>query len=350
MKNSEKHNLKEAESIEDPNFKLFLKSATNCPYFKEFAEQWEAKKLAEGEIETGALTGPAKTAEPGLSTLGFSVAATYEIYNAVIRGYKRYMDDSFVRKYTTTNTIFRMPLVEYQELVASMDGNGEFPHTEKQIKYASVDLTPIATEKGGKCTWTRAMLEDCTFDVQAEMAEGMGHAIAYQQMKTILDALLNIDRTLTPTGGTISLSAAIKWEEFLSVIAAVDIGIPQGDGSTKTYGPADVVLVSPDIYWQLANIVQMTNVLYYQDAAMVKKGVIELALGCRIVKESVLPAGTVIALNSEKAIMLVTRRSLRIEPVLFPVWNEYGFIGSVRYGVKTLFEGAIEIGQVTPSS
>lgn len=348
MKNSEKHNLKEAESIEDTNFKIFLKSAQNCPYFKEFAEQWEAKKLKEGEIETGVMTGPARTT--GLDSLAFSAAATYEIYNAVIRGYKRYMDDSFVRKYTTDSTIFRMPMVEYQELVASMDGNGEFPHTEKQIKYASVDLTPIASERGGKCTWTRAMLEDCTFDVQAEMAEGLGHAIAYQQMHDILDALLNIDRTLSPSGGTISLSSTITWKEFLSVISAIDIGLAQPDGSTKTYGPADTVLVSPDVYWQLADIIQMTNVLYYQDAAMVKRGVIELALGCRIIKESILPAGTVVALNSEKAIMLVTRRSLRIEPVFFPVWNEYGFIGSVRYGVKTLWEGAIQIGQVTPSS
>jgi hypothetical protein len=36
---------------------------------------------------------------------------------------------------------------------------------------------------------------------------------------------------------------------------------------------------------------------------------------------------------------------LKIEPVLFPVWNEYGFIGTVRYGVTTIYSGAIQVGQ-----
>ena len=69
-------------------------------------------------------------------------------------------------------------------------------------------------------------------------------------------------------------------------------------------------------------------------------------LGCTIVKESLLPSGTMFALNSQKAIALITRRALKIEPVMFPVWNEYGFIGSVRYGVTVLFEGAIQKGTV----
>ena len=71
---------------------------------------------------------------------------------------------------------------------------------------------------------------------------------------------------------------------------------------------------------------------------------IKLALGVDIVKQSLLPKGTIVALNSEKAIALVTRRALKIEPVLFPVWNEYGFIGSVRYGTTLIFEQAIQKG------
>jgi len=89
----------------------------------------------------------------------------------------------------------------------------------------------------------------------------------------------------------------------------------------------------------------MTNVLYEGSTDPVKKGVIKLALGCTIVKCGTIANGTVIALNSEKAIALVTRRTLKIEPVLFPAWNEYGFIGTVRYGVTRIFNGAIQLGR-----
>ena len=88
----------------------------------------------------------------------------------------------------------------------------------------------------------------------------------------------------------------------------------------------------------------MTNVLYEGSTDPIKEGKIKLALGCTVVKESLMPQGTVIALNSEKAIALVTRRNLKIEPVLFPVWNEYGFIGTVRYGCSVIFPAAIAIG------
>jgi hypothetical protein len=66
------------------------------------------------------------------------------------------------------------------------------------------------------------------------------------------------------------------------------------------------------------------------------------ALGVTILKMSLLPAGTMYAVNSAKAIALVTRRTLKLEPILFPSWNEYGFIGTVRYGTSTIFDAAIQ--------
>jgi hypothetical protein len=279
---------------------------------------------------------------------GYQVAATLEIFNAVVRGFRRYMDDSFVKKYTTESVVFKVPKLEYQEYVADISG-GFVPHTEKLIDYATVDLSTPESEKGGMVTWTRALLEDVTFDVQAEMAEGLGHAIAAKMMKDILDTVLAVTAANQPSGATISITDPIQWTEFLSVIGAVDIGVIQTDGTRKTYGPADYCLVSTDVYWQLLNIIQMTNVLYEGSTDPVKKGVINLALGTSIVKQSFLPDGTIVALNSEKAVALVTRRALKIEPILFPVWNEYGFLGTVRYGTTRIFEQAIQLGQAATS-
>ena len=324
---------------------------------------WQKENLTETEIEMGYLRGQTVGDASGAQALS-QVFATLEIFNAVVRGYTRYMDDSFVKKYTTENVVFKVPKTEYQELAGPIS-SGQLPHTEKTIDYATVDLSSPESEKGGKVTWTRALLEDITFDVQAEMAEGLGYSIAYMMMKDILTevrqtttslgvtvyqgGLAAVQPSQMPKGAVIQINNPILWTDFLAVVAAVDTGVQQSDGTFKTYGPPDYVLVSPDIYWQLLNIIQMTNVLYEGSTDPVQRGAIKLALGCTILKQSVLPAGTIYALNSQKAIALVTRRTLKIEPVLFPVWNEYGFIGTVRYGVTPIFPQSVQKGSVSGS-
>ena len=315
-----------------------------------FYKNYEKHLTETAEPEMGAVRGQTVGDASGASS-GMQVAATLEIFNAVIRGFTRYMDDSFVKKYTTESVVFKVPLLEYQELVDDISA-GELPHTEKKIDYAVVDLSNPESEKGGKVSWTRSLLEDVTFDVQAEMMEGLGHAIAKKIMGKLIRALLDTTEANMPHGDSITISNPIVWSEFLAVIGAVDIGVATGaDPDTgavtyKTYGPANYCLVSSDVYWQLLNIIQMTNVLYEGSTEPVNKGVIKLALGTTILKQSLLPPNTVIAVNSEKAIAMVTRRTLKIEPVLFPVWNEYGFIGTVRFGVTRLYEQAIQIGEL----
>jgi hypothetical protein len=355
----------------------FLTSAKayNHPML-EWGKSYKKHLEEAGEPEGGELRGQTVSDAAGVGT-GMQVAATYEFLAGVHRGFTRYMDDSFLKKYTTESVIFKIPLVEYQELVTKIgleNGTnvagtsniaGQFLHTEKLISYAYVDLSTPESEKGGKISWTRSFLEDVTFDAQAEMAEGLGHAVAVYMMQEIIDELANGTRYITeglhnpsntsqaittkalyqaefPSGGIISLPTPINWTAFLSVPAAVDQGTMQSDNTWKTYGPADFILVSTDIYWQLLNIIQLTNVLYEGSTDPITSGRIKLSLGCTVVKQSLLPQGTMIALNSEKAIALVSRRTLKIEPVLFPVWNEYGFIASVRYGVTTLFPQAIQ--------
>ncbi len=50
------------------------------------------------------------------------------------------MDDSFVKKYTTENVVFKVPKTEYQELAGNISA-GQLPHSEKLIDYATVDLS-----------------------------------------------------------------------------------------------------------------------------------------------------------------------------------------------------------------
>ena len=408
-----KKKLLEAK-LDDKEVKDFLKTAEGHPFVQAWIKNYE-KKLAEGEIEMGALRGQTvgDASGAGVQT---QVAATLEIFNAVVRGFTRYMDDSWIKRYATDAVVFKIPKVEYSEAVAEISG-GELPHTEKKIDYVTIDLSTPESEKGGKVTWTRALLEDVTFDVQAEMMEGLGHAIAVKMQNDLIAKLKDVADNKAhrmPYGAKRSISSPITWTEFLAVVGDVDSGftrvsvsgtsnltasdigsklvqnqsgsnvtvgtlfqIPAAnqaiilkggshvdisgtnacivDGGTHqivpstvvktgkvSYGPADIVLVSPDLYWELLNIIQLTNVLYEGSTDPVRQGVIRLALGTTIIKHGLLPDRTLVALNSEKCIGMVLRRALKIEPVLFPVWNEYGFIGTVRYGASILFEGAMQ--------
>ena len=109
------------------------------PFVKKWYEGYE-KKLKEGEVEIGQLRGQTVGDATNQVGTGSQVYATLEIFNAVIRGFTRYMDDSFVRKYVTDSVVFKVPKVEYRELAENISA-GQLPHTEKTIDYATVDLS-----------------------------------------------------------------------------------------------------------------------------------------------------------------------------------------------------------------
>jgi hypothetical protein len=323
-------------------------SFTTHPFVKQYFKNFTMKETTDLSTEKGMARGQTVGDAAGAGS-NMQVAATTEILNTVIRGYNRYMSDTFVKKYTTESTIFKVPKTEYQELVDSAT-DYTVPATNKLIDYVTIDLTTPESEKGAKVTWTRSAIEDASFDLQGELLEGLGQAIAIKILKDVLATILAVTEGNQPSGATIEITAAgITWKEFLSVVGAVDTGVLQDDDTYKSYGPADYTLVSPDIYWQLLDIIQMTNVLYEGSTDPVKAGIIKLALGTTIVKLSQLPRGTIVALNSQKAVAMVTRRSLKLEPILKPEENRYGFMGTVRYGSARVFEQAIQIGQIASS-
>jgi hypothetical protein len=313
---------------------------TTSPFFKAYMKNFTLQEAA----DKGTIRGQSVSDATG-ATANKQVAATTEILNSVIHGYNREMEDTFVRKYTMTSTILKVPKTEYEETADDIDATeGTVADASKDIDYATIDLTTPESERGAKATWTRNALEDTTFDIQGEMLEGLGKAIAIKVMKVVIAKLLAVTTANQPSGANVTISSTITWPEFLSVIGAVDTGVEQDDETYKTYGPADYCLVSPDVYWQLLNIIQMTNVLYEGSTDPVNKGIIKLALGCTIVKASLLRKGYLIALNSQKAVALGTRRTLTIEPIEEPEKNKYGFLGTVRCQAALLFEQAIQIG------
>ena len=418
-------------------------------YWKRGAELTvqEAKYKETGQPEGGMVKGYSPSGDTALDNL----VVTKEVFTAVIRGYDLYMDDSFVRKFTTESDTFYYPKTEYSEIVdeiSSSYGSGEQPpHGEKGLGSVSFNLQH---ERGSTVQWTRSAVESATYDLQGEMLEGLGHNIAVDMMSAVIAQIITSTTGDASSNATIPFanwmpvsaltftkhaSGGVNFTQFLAILAAVDIGFvkqvvvasanasdvaPSEDDigavvkdktqsnayvgvlvgympnttlvagttvmtwiiltkpanaatitaaddlvlvrqdSTSTsaemkavntitssglrkYGGPDTVLVSVDVFWDLMAILQFTNTLFTGNTQAISDGVLTTKFGTRIVKESLLPLNTIVALNSSKAIGMCIRRNIKVEPVLFPIWNAYGFLGTVRYDVEVLYPEAMQV-------
>ena len=146
------------------------------------------------------------------------------------------------------------------------------------------------------------------------------------------DELTLVDQPNSPPTNGATASAGVMY----SVASVASYGL-------RKYGGPDTVLVSVDVFWDLMAILQFTNTLFTGNTSAIEDGVLTTKFGTRIVKESLLPLNTVVAINSAKALGLCIRRNIKIEPILFPVWNSYGFLGTVRYDAEALYPESMQV-------
>jgi hypothetical protein len=128
------------------------------------------------------------------------------------------------------------------------------------------------------------------------------------------------------------------------------IGVAGAGAATATayglrkYGGPDVVNVDPQTFWDLMGILQFTMSLFGDaNTDAIQKGVITTKFGCKIIKQSLMPLNSICALNSAKAIGLCFRRNIKVEPINFPSWNEYGIQATIRARAKALYPEAMQV-------
>lgn len=242
-----------------------------------------------------------------------SVDATLEVLNQIIMGAEGHIPLDFARLFTTDKAVLRVPIGTYG--VAVVISAGKFGNSPKTA--TSVPIT-LDKEYGVEVTWTRAHLEDATWDVLSEQNQGAGYAIKACLLGLLVAAL----KTNATKVGVIDLG---DWKEIVAFLGAVDIA---------GYGPADFCLVSPTDYWTLLGMDQFINSLYAGSDEVMRTGVAKTMTGVTFLKcDGIVEP---IAVNSRKAIALAYRRNVTVEPFEYPDTNKYGFIASVRAKVKML--------------
>jgi hypothetical protein len=254
-----------------------------------------------------------------------AVMATQELLNQILMGMETYIPLDFARQYTTNKAILNIPVGTYGAIAGAIAASVfvDSPKTETEV------VISLDEEYGVQISWTRAHLEDATWDVMAEQNEGAGRGIKACLCDLLVTELI---ANATHLGAVVDLT---NWTEIVAFLGATDIA---------GYGQSDYCLVSPTDYWALLGLDQFVNALYAGTDEVMRSGVAKTMTGCTFVKcEGITEP---IAVNSKKAIALVTRRSLTVEPYEHPELNQYGFIASIRAKVGQLNNDAACIAAV----
>ena len=259
-----------------------------------------------------------------------AAAVTNEILNQILMGIDTYSSLDWVKQYTTDKATFSVPIGTYG--VAVEISAGAFGNSPKVTSNEDFELDK---EYGVEVSWTRAYLEDATWDVLSEQNQGAGYAIKKALIALCVAPIAALTTTLAG-GGILDLSSAITWSEFTQLLERID---------TEGTGPATDVICAPAIYWQLLRLDEFINSLYAGSDEVMRTGIAKTTLGVTVTRCYELEADAIYAVNQKKGIGLVTRRTPTVEPFQYPDENKYGFIVSTRAKAGVLVPEAIAVGE-----
>ena len=299
------------------------------PWFKRFGE---AKK------ETAELHG-AITDESGQTT------ATLEIGKQVVQGAEFLGDTLFMRKFQTNNASFVIPRItcdSFQTISA-----GVFASSSSIVTGSTVLLN---VEYGQLVSWSRAYIEDASYDVMAEQNICTGQALKNHQIQLGIDKLTGSNAAANPfyTGAAGAYVTYVTSGSPLQITMA-DLNTLIYKAENRGYGKVDTILCGPSIYYQLLNLEELTSALYNGGSDVMGSGVLKTTFGIDIIKTDNLTTAWnsgasasisynwIIALNRQKCLGLVERRGLTIEPFSRPESNLYGYVASARYTVAPIW-------------
>jgi hypothetical protein len=346
---------------DDPQVHQFIARHANSEWFMRYVDLFTQHYLETSATDvinqgTGKGQNLADESSPNFAS-NMQVLATLEVFSACRRGYTRKIDMTGIAKYVTSTTTFKVVKTEYQENAAGINSYGQYPAGEKTLDSVVWTLESSSDREpdiGVSVTHTRAMLRDATFPVMEEYLEGLGFQVAVFQMREVVGKLLSVPIGNTPAGTYLDTTAlyAIEdpstaqaaWSQFVDIFRSVSQGIKQADGTFKTYQKGSLeIWVAPDIYTQLLKILQMINVLYQGSTDPVVSGTFTLIGGNKIVEQSLLPAGVIVAHDAQQSVGLVTRQQLTLLPIIHNEWDRYGMLGYVVYDVQRIWDQAIAI-------
>jgi len=185
-------------------------------------------------------------------------------------------------------------------------------------KYDTQDIKVDIEIRAG-AEYSKKFFEDASWPVLERQTAEVGRAIAQLETKMIYDYLVTNAGTTTTGDG----DDTFEWAELVDIWNAMK----------KEDWTPNVIALNPDEVADCWNQDQFIHGFYFGSAADVRRGVLgETYLGMKMVTSSLCTAGTVIALEKAKAVLLV-RREIITEPFENPKEDRYGIVASERIGL-----------------
>lgn len=308
-------------------------------YFQAFMREGRLRRTLK-EARSDVLQGDITDETDATNALG-------EVYNQIIMGVEEHIPLDFARVFSTNKSELKIPIGTYG--VATAMAAGAFTHAPKTSACVTV---AIDEEWGHDVSWTRAHLEDATWDVLAEQNQGAGYGIQLALCDLLTVALEAVAAGSQARGAELAHNgiktpadaafAGMTYAQFLELVSSLDLA-----GT----GPCTHVLVRPYDYWALLKNKEFVESLYAGSDEVMRTGVAKTMFGVTVLKVDGLTGSNAlgsttnhaIAVNAKKSVALAYRRHITIEPYELPQSNSYGFIASVRAVADVLVPAAVQV-------
>ncbi len=199
-------------------------------------------------------------------------------------------------------------------------------------KNSTVDInTNILAESSEE--WTKEFVEDATWNVMNQMVEKVGRALGQQETEKIIALYGNVAAADLASGAVLAGGGTVfSWAQLLALRAAV---------RGENWRP-NVLAVNEMQLHQLLNDDKFVKASYLPSSETdVSKGVIYGALGMRIHPSTLVPNGTVYALDTRVASAMLLRRDVVVEDWEDVKNGKYGVRATTRFGIGVLRSKAI---------
>jgi HK97 family phage major capsid protein len=181
--------------------------------------------------------------------------------------------------------------------------------------------------------WTREFLEDATWNVMDKAIGNVGMALGEEETKTILALYAGVQAGDLATGAELAGGAAVaSWASLLSLHEAVK----------REHWRPNVLAVNEMQLHQLLNDDKFVKSVYLPSSATdVEQGTIGSVLGMRVQSSTLVPNGTMYAIDTRVASVMLLRRDVTVEDWEDVKNGKYGIRATTRFGLGILRSKAI---------
>jgi len=228
------------------------------------------------------------------------------------------------------------PLVRFPKAkLAKAKQTAEFAETwfyPEKSDTTDVQAT-VEIRAGGE--WSKKYVEDANWNVMERQAQEVGRAIGELETEKVYALYTNIAAGDLAGGAEINGAGTLNWAGIISFWNTIK----------KENFSAKVLVVHPEQAADLWQDDKFIHSFYFGKEVDVRRGLLgETYLGMKILVSTKATNGTVLAIDTDVAAVMLLRRDILTEPFENPREDRYGIVASERIGLGVLRSKAVARG------